>query len=196
MFILLTLLGFILGAAPFSLLIGKYGLGKDIRDYGDKNPGATNVLRAGNFAWFALALLLDITKGALPVGLAYYVFGIQGWQIVPITIAPPLGHTFSPFLNWQGGKAIAASFGVWIGLTIWQMPLVSLTLLIIFTLLLTPSGWAVALTLAGMLVALLLWLDDPVLLGVWAAQTALLAWTHRADLAQWPRLRPLQPKNP
>jgi glycerol-3-phosphate acyltransferase PlsY len=187
--LLWTLLGFTLGTLPFSVWVGKLLLGKDIRQFGDKNPGATNVLRAGGPLPFILALMLDISKGALPLGLAVHIFGVQGWAIVPISLGPPLGHTFSPFLNWQGGKAIAAAFGVWIGLTFWTMPLISLLLLVGFTLLLTTSGWAVMAALVGMLVSLLLWFDDPVLLGVWAGHFLLLAWNHRADLAQRPSLR-------
>ncbi len=187
--LLWTLLGFFLGALPLSVWVGKLLLGKDIRQFGDKNPGATNVLRAGGPLPFVLALMLDISKGALPLGLAVHIFGIEGWSIAPISLGPPLGHTFSPFLNWQGGKAIAAAFGVWIGITIWTMPLISLMLLVGFTLLITPSGWAVMAALAGMMLALLFWFNDPVLWGVWTGQVLLLAWTHRADLAQRPSLR-------
>ena len=179
-----TVLGFMLGAMPFSVWVGQFLLGKDIRQFGDKNPGATNVLRAGGFLPFMLALALDITKGALPLGLAVHIFNVQGWAIVPIALAPPLGHTFSPFLNWRGGKAIAAAFGVWIGITLWTMPLISLVLLVIFALLFTPSGWAVIATLGGMLIALLIWFNDPVLLGIWAGHALLLVWNHRADLAK------------
>ena len=67
--LIFTLLGFLLGALPFSVWIGRFGLQRDIMKVGDGNPGATNVLRAGGFLWFSLALMLDIGKGALPVGL-------------------------------------------------------------------------------------------------------------------------------
>ena len=187
--LLWTLFGFTLGALPFSVWVGKLVLGKDIRQFGDKNPGATNVLRAGGMPPFILALMLDIAKGALPLGLAVHIFGVEGWPLIPISLAPPLGHTFSPFLNWRGGKAIASAFGVWIGITIWTMPPISLSLLILFTLLITPSGWAVMLTMVGMLIALLVWFDDPVLLGVWAGQILLLAYNHRADLGKRPSRR-------
>ncbi|WP_420630721.1 glycerol-3-phosphate acyltransferase [Candidatus Leptofilum sp.] len=192
--LLWTFFGFLLGSLPFSVWVGKLLLGKDIRQFGDKNPGATNVLRAGGPLPFALALMLDISKGALPLGLAVHIFGVSGWAIVPISLAPPLGHTFSPFLNWRGGKAIAAAFGVWIGITLWMMPVIAVPLLVILTLLIMPSGWALMLALVGMLAALLIWFDDPVLLGVWAGQTLLLAWNHRADLAERPSLRHNKPK--
>ena len=190
-----SLFGFILGSLPFSVWIGQLALRKDIRKVGDHNPGATNVMRAGGFAWYAAALVLDITKGALPVGLATYVAGIDGWPLIPIAIAPPLGHAFSPFLKFRGGKAVAASFGVWIGLTLWKIPLVSLLLLSLFALLITPAGWAVMLTLAGMGLAIWLWLVDPVLIGVLLANAILLIYTHRYDLRQRPRLRKNKQKN-
>lgn len=196
--LLLTLLwtsfGFVLGSLPFSVWVGKLLLGQEIRQFGDKNPGATNVFRAGGPLPFVLALMLDISKGALPLGLAVHIFGLSGWAMVPISLAPPLGHTFSPFLNWRGGKAIAAAFGVWIGITIWTMPVIAVPLLVVLTLLITPSGWALMLSLAGMLAALLIWFDDPVLLGVWAGQTLLLAWNHRSDLVKRPSLRHKKPK--
>lgn len=194
MIILWTIFSFLMGALPLSVWIGRFALKVDIRDYGDKNPGATNVLRAGGFGWFFVALMLDISKAAAPVGLAYYIFGWQGWEILPIAIAPPLGHTFSPFLNWRGGKAIATAFGVWIGLTIWTIPLVSATTAIIFTLLITPSGWAVMAALASILIALLTWITNPIFLVVWATQMALLIYNHRADLVKRPKLRPLAKK--
>jgi glycerol-3-phosphate acyltransferase PlsY len=181
------LFGFTLGALPFSVWIGNWALQKDIRTTGDHNPGATNVLRSGGKGWYALALMLDIGKGALPVGLAAQVAGISGWSLIPIALAPPLGHAFSPFLKFRGGKAVATAFGVWIGLTLWKMPLVSLSLLTLFSLLITPSGWAVLITLAGMGVSIWLWLADPVLLGVLLSHAALLIFTHRSDLMQRPR---------
>ncbi len=184
-----TLLTFLVGALPFSVWIGRYGLKKDITQYGDGNPGATNVLRAGGYTWFALALMLDISKAAAPVGLAYYIFGWQDWRILSITVAAPLGHALSPFLHGRGGKSIATALGVWIGVTLWQIPLVGVLSLSLIALLITPSGWAVMAAMGVILVAILFWLQDPVLLGVWALQMALLAWNHRAELAQQPRLR-------
>ncbi|MBE2197270.1 MAG: glycerol-3-phosphate acyltransferase [Anaerolinea sp.] len=189
MTLLWILLTFFVGALPLSVWIGRYGLKKEITQYGDGNPGATNVLRAGGYAWFALALALDISKGAAPVGLAYYVFGWQDWRIVPISLAAPLGHALSPFLNWRGGKSIATALGVWIGVTLWQIPLVGVVALSLIALFITPSGWAVMGALVVILAAILLWLQAPLLAGVWLLQTALLIWNHRADLAQRPRLR-------
>jgi glycerol-3-phosphate acyltransferase PlsY len=187
--LLWSLFGLLLGALPFSVWIGNLALKKDIRQQGDHNPGATNVLRAGGKGWYLLALMLDITKGALPVGLALHIAGISDWSLIPIALAPVLGHVFSPFLKFRGGKAVAASLGIWIGLTIWRIPLVALLLVTVFSLGITPSGWAVLFTLIGMGAAIGFWLANPVLLGVLLANTVLLIYTHRTDLRQKPRLK-------
>jgi len=184
-----SLCGFFLGSLPFSVWVGNLALKKDIRQEGDHNPGATNVLRAGGMGWYILALMLDIGKGALPVGLASYVSGIKGWLLIPVALAPPLGHAFSPFLKFRGGKAVASTFGVWIGLTLWKVPLVSMILLVLFSLLITPSGWALLLTLIGTTIATAVWLRDPVLLVIFLLHGLLLIYTHRDDLKQRPSLR-------
>lgn len=189
MVILWTLAAFVAGAIPFSVWIGRQVTGEDIRAYGDHNPGATNVLRAGGFLPFSLALFLDISKGAFPVGLATIIFGIHDWQIVPIAVAPVLGHAFSPFLGWRGGKAIAVTFGVWIGLTLWTVPLLGLVLLTFWTLLLKPSGWAVLLTLIGIFIFLLLFLPEPLFLIILSLQSIILIGKHGQDLRQKPELR-------
>ena len=188
----LTLLGFALGALPFSVWVGRLGLRQDIRTVGDRNPGATNVLRAGGFFWFSLALVLDISKGVVPAGLATHIFQLPPATLIPIALAPSLGHAFSPLLRFRGGKAIAATFGVWIGLTLWRIPLVALSLLLLWFLLQDNSGWAILLTLFGMLLALLFWHFPPAYLAIWLGQTILLIWTHRQDLRQWPRRRQIR----
>ena len=67
----------LLGSIPFSPLLGRLVLGRDIRTVGDGNPGATNVGRAGGRALGALAAILDIAKGAVPVALAIELAGLS-----------------------------------------------------------------------------------------------------------------------
>ena len=184
-----TLLAFLFGSLPFSLWIGRAATGKDIRRYGDHNPGATNVLRAGSRGGFLLAMALDISKGALVVGLAYQVWGIQDWRIVPITLAPVAGHAFSPFLRGQGGKALATAFGVWIGLTIWSLSLAALGLLILWRLTVRPPGWALLLALLCLGLVIVIWLPNPIFLAVLALQMLILLYKERADLGQRPSRR-------
>lgn len=188
--IALAALGFFAGSIPFSLWVGRLGLKTDIRDYGDGNPGVFNVMRAGGgLTWSGLALMLDISKGAAPVGLAAFVFEITGLPLVIIAVMPPLGHAFSPFLNFQGGKAIAATTGTWIGLTLWEVPLVGAIMLTFWYLVLTSSGWAVMFTMLGILVYLLLTAAETVLFAVWVIIMVLMIYKHRAELTTLPGLR-------
>jgi glycerol-3-phosphate acyltransferase PlsY len=178
---------FLCGSLPFALWITKLA-GADVRLVGDHNPGATNALKAGGWKSGLAALLLDTSKAAVPVGLAYQIFGIRGTGMVAIALAPMLGHAFSPFLHFKGGKALATTLGVWIGLTIWDVPLVALAGIIAWFLLLRNSGWAVALTLAGMAVYLYLFRPEIFFYSVLGFQTLLLLWKHRDDLRQMPKL--------
>ena len=187
--LLWAILAFFLGALPFAVWVGRLATRRDIREVADHNPGATNVLRTGGFGWFIVAMSLDISKAAVPVGLAAQVFGWSGWPLLLIALAPPLGHAFSPFLGGKGGKAVATVFGVWIGLTIWQLPVVCLAALAFWFLWLRTSGWVVVLTMVTVLACLVIWRPEPLLMAVVAAQIALLAYTHRADLARPPALR-------
>ena len=201
------LAAFFCGALPFSVWIGRWALGKDIRRYGDANPGASNVLRAGGRWTAGLALLLDFLKGALPVGLAHFVAGLASWPLICVALAPVAGHAFSPFLRWRGGKAVATTGGIWCGLTLWEGPTIGGLLLGVAYTLIAIDGWAVISAVAGLVLYLLL---TPPSWNLWEARPApwviavvgignllILAWKHRADLAQpfalRRRLRPSQP---
>lgn len=193
------LVGFFAGSLPFSVWIGRYLLGKEITRYGDANPGATNVLRAGGKGAALLALLLDTLKALIPVSMAYYWAGIEDWRIVPIALAPIAGHAFSPFLGWHGGKAMATSLGTWMALTIWEGPTVGGLLLLLFSRLLGANGWAVLCMFLTMLPILLLmppgWhlLGQPpapgIVIAVWLGNLAIVLYKYRADLARPPALR-------
>ena len=188
--IAIVFLAFLSGSLPFSLWLGKLSLKMDVRQFGDGNPGAANVFKAGGKGIGLLALILDVTKAALPVGFAYHNLEIRGIPMVLIALAPVLGHVFSPFLRFRGGKGLAAVLGVWIGLTVWKASLAAVTGVSIGIALTTIPGWAVMLSMACILAVLLIWLPDPVFLLAWAGVMLILVWTHRADLRQRPKLRP------
>jgi acyl phosphate:glycerol-3-phosphate acyltransferase len=187
--VIFIFISFLCGSLPFSVWLGKIFLGLDVRHFGDGNPGAANAFRAGNKLVGLLTLVLDISKAAAPVGLAYFNLGFRGVPMFFIAVAPILGHIFSPFLSFRGGKGLSTALGVWIGLTIWKASLAGVVTVAIGIALLTPPAWAVVLALGGILSALLLWMPDPLLLVVWVSETIILTWTHRADLSHWPRLR-------
>jgi glycerol-3-phosphate acyltransferase PlsY len=187
--VIFILLAFLCGSLPFSVWLGKILIGVDVRQFGDGNPGAANVFKAGNKLVALLTLILDISKAAIPVGLAYQNLGIRGVPMYFIAMAPLLGHVFSPFLGFRGGKGLATALGIWIGLTIWKASLAGVLFVAIGIALFTPAGWAVLFALLGILVTLLLWMPDPLLLSVLVGETLILAWTHRIDLSHPPQMR-------
>lgn len=185
----MVFIAFLLGSFPISVWLGTLLLGVDVRQYGDGNPGAANVFRTGNKLVGVLSLILDVSKAAAPVGYAYFNLGIRGIAMGLIAIAPIIGHVFSPFLRFRGGKALAVALGVWIGLTLWKASLVGVIGVLVGIALLTSSGWAVMLGLGMILLALLLWMPDPLLLMVWVCEILILVWTHRYELRRKPALR-------
>lgn len=120
--ILLFLIAFLFGAIPFSYIIGKL-FKKDIREYGeDRNPGPANSFKAGGPIIGIPSLILDFLKGAIPVSLIINNFNLSPAQFVCISVAPVLGHIFTPFLRFRGGKGITTTFGIWSALTLWEVP--------------------------------------------------------------------------
>ena len=121
--ILFMVIGFALGSVPFSFLIGKRVRGIDLREHGSGNLGATNVFRTLGPGWGSLCLILDMAKGAAAVLLMTLL--VASWpdtEPTPFHIPADLfrifagalaalGHTFSPFVNFHGGKGVATTAG-------------------------------------------------------------------------------------
>lgn len=187
--IILIAAAFLSGALPLAVWVGRLALKTDIRRYGDGNPGTFNVLRAGGVKWGLLAMLLEFSKGLVPVALANFVFRIDGPTLVIVALAPLFGHAFSPFLKFKGGKAVAATFGVWCGLTIWEGPTVIGILLAFWYLFLNESSWAVIGAWLSFFVYLFLAHFTLLLAAVWAGNFALFVWKHRHDLRELPTLK-------
>jgi glycerol-3-phosphate acyltransferase PlsY len=176
--ILWILFAFICGTLPLSFWLGKIFLKVDIRTFGDGNPGGTNVWKAGGSFWGLTAILLDGFKGLIPVSLGYYQGDVNGWWLLPLSIAPVLGHMFTPFLNFQGGKALATTFGVWTAITLYQVPAV-------FGVALGVSIWRIKNESRAMLIGvicvflfLLVFQFDLVLISTWIINAVLLVWRY------------------
>jgi len=149
--ILLAVSAFWLGACPFSLWIGRWLLRRDIRDYGDGNPGAANVFRAGGRKSGCLALVLDITKGVPFVVLAHSFFGFPGVLVMAVALSAILGHAFSPLLGLNGGKSIAVTFGVLLALPQHEMLITFAIFMFLGFLFMESDVWTAMLGPAGSL---------------------------------------------
>ena len=102
---------FLCGSIPFGLLLVKLAGKGDVRAHGSGNIGATNVSRVGGKALGIVTLLLDILKGFLPVFVAKQL-GLADSALSLIALCAVLGHVFTPWLAFKGGKGVATALGV------------------------------------------------------------------------------------
>jgi glycerol-3-phosphate acyltransferase PlsY len=130
-------MGYLLGSCPNGLLVSR-ALGVDIRRHGSGNIGATNVLRVLGKRWGYLVFSLDALKGFAAVRLAFALAsmidsGGPHREVVGIAcgVACVLGHTFPVWLRFRGGKGVATSAGVLLGL----MPLAVVSVFIVWVIL-------------------------------------------------------------
>lgn len=141
--ILSTVLSYLIGAIPTGYLFGKFLKGIDIRQHGSGNMGATNVLRVLGKGPGAAVLILDIVKGVIPTTLIAGLFNMESIAArVFLGVVAVAGHNWTVFLNFKGGKGIATSLGVLIGLTI-AIPAIRPVLFY------TLVSWAVVFGLSG-----------------------------------------------
>ncbi len=115
-FIIAAIVAFFIGSVPFGYVIGRLFYGFDIRTMGSGNIGAANALRTMGKEGAIAVLLLDVVKGFAPV-LAAKLLGMEPWPVAIVAAAAVLGHCFSPWLNWKGGKGVATSAGAIIALS-------------------------------------------------------------------------------
>ena len=134
--VLLILISFFLGSIPFGYLLGLLK-GVDIRRHGSGNVGATNVARVLGKKYGVIVYILDFLKGFIPTFLAAKLFGIDSWITALVGLAAVLGHMFSPFLGFRGGKGVATASGVLFGIS----PLLGFIVLAVWFLTFKRSGY-------------------------------------------------------
>ncbi len=130
---LLIVAGFILGSIPVGYLIAR-SRGIDIRTVGSGNIGATNVYRALGKGPGLLVFFLDVVKGLLPACAGAYWGGSTEWAFLA-GAAAVVGHSFSPFLGFKGGKGIATGLGALLG----SVPLVAVSAFAVFFAVMTAT---------------------------------------------------------
>jgi glycerol-3-phosphate acyltransferase PlsY len=126
MLLIIIVLAYLCGSIPTGVILTKR-LGLDIRQMGSGNVGATNVARSAGKKVGLFTLLGDIVKGLIPVLMARF-FDLGETALACAAVAALLGHIFSPFLGFSGGKGVATGFGVLLGVA----PLVILLALFLF----------------------------------------------------------------
>ncbi len=126
---LLLICSYLVGSIPFGVIVGRRR-GVDVRKHGSGNIGASNVLRVLGPGPAAVVFAGDVAKGLAPVLVGRAV--LRSWAVpqadlwlLAVALAPVLGHTFSVFLRFQGGRAVATTLGALLGMS-WAAGLVGL----------------------------------------------------------------------
>lgn len=180
------LASFLFGATPTSYIVGKLARGIDLREVGSKNLGATNLYRVLGWKYAIPVGLFDVAKGAVPVALfgRWAGGGVGGpaWLPVALGAAAVLGHVYSPYVRFKGGKGVATAAGMFLALA----PLAVLIALPVWGLCLWLTGYV---SLSSMIAAATfpVWVRltapgaRPTL---WAsvALAALIIFAHRANI--------------
>jgi len=191
--ILIAVLGYLVGSIPFSIIVTRLIKGIDIREYGSKNAGATNVFRVLGPVPGLLVLLLDATKGLITVLLLTKVSlgGAVGLDPVYLkllaAVSATLGHVYTIFAGFKGGKGIGTGAGALLGLIPREVGLS----LIIFALVVSLTryislGSLAAATFISLLITtekFILKVKIPLILVIacWGL-TALVFYTHRNNI--------------
>jgi len=186
--LIIAVASFLIGSIPFGYLISRFFFSTDIRKSGSGNIGAMNALRTIGKGGAIAVLLLDAAKGALPVLLCTYYLGRSSADVGQIagSIAAAfaiLGHCFSPWLGWKGGKGVATSLGAIFALA-WPAGLVCVGVYLVAVLLTRYSS--VGSILANIVAPFALFFFTrsmaEALYGIFAA--LLILWAHRENLGR------------
>ncbi len=133
------LIAYLLGSIPSAVWLGKWFHGIDVREHGSKNAGATNSFRVLGKRTGIMVLVLDVSKGVLTMLVSLLLLEQTGSMIYQMVSAGicVLGHVFPVFANFRGGKGVATSLGVFLGLN----PYTAVTCILVFILVFIASRY-------------------------------------------------------
>ncbi|HET9539365.1 MAG TPA: glycerol-3-phosphate 1-O-acyltransferase PlsY [Candidatus Limnocylindria bacterium] len=122
----LVLLGYLIGAIPFGILAGRMARGVDLREHGSRRTGTTNALRTLGLGWAVAVFVLDVAKGAVAVVLAQALYqagaaGTSEWVAAAAGVAAVVGHNWSVFIGFRGGRGVATSAGGLLVISPWTL---------------------------------------------------------------------------
>ena len=179
--VLLGMGGYLLGAIPFGVLVGRAGYGVDVREHGSHNIGTTNVFRVLGARAGIIVLVCDIAKGWAPAFVAVRFF--PPWVAVLIAVMPMIGHMKSVFLRGGGGKAAAAGAGMVLGL-MWPVALIVTGVCVVV--LVSTRIMSLATIVATLVFPVAAWLlHEPLAYRIASfAVCAAVLWTHRSNIGR------------
>lgn len=185
-FLVWITVGFISGSIPWSVIVGKLAGSKDVRAVGDGNPGAANAWKAAGWLPGIVSLVLDTAKGVAPVYLAIWYLD-QPSGVIPhlgmatVALAPVIGHGWSPFLRFKGGKALASSGGSWIAITDGIAFLVACGFLAIIHSIQKNHAITVTISIGLLLPVIIPFQMQPYIAIFWITNLSIVIWKHRYE---------------
>jgi glycerol-3-phosphate acyltransferase PlsY len=178
MFELLLVCAYLIGSFSFAIVLSRYYGNHDPRQQGSGNPGATNMLRVAGKRLAILTLLGDLSKGLLPILIAR-ALGFSEQQQAWVGLAAVIGHLYPIYFNFRGGKGVATTAGMLLGLYPPAALLALAAWLLTFSL--TRISSLAALACVPLCLPLLAWQQPQALLPV-SVLSVLLVWRHRKNL--------------
>lgn len=176
------LISYLVGAFPTSYLAGRLVKGIDLREHGSRNLGATNVYRVLGWKVAVPVALVDILKGAVPVVLFAPRVSSSLTVALLMGVAAIIGHVFSVFVRFKGGKGVATAAGVMLGLTPWAIAVST----VVWVLLVRLTGYVSLASMAGAvtlpLAAWFLYPGRRELIWLDVLLAAAIIWFHRANI--------------
>ena len=178
--ILLVVIAYLFGSVNSAIIVCRIMNLPDPRDLGSRNPGATNVLRIGNKFAAAITLFGDLLKGFIPVMFTNYLIG-YGPTIAIVSLAALLGHMYPIYYQFQGGKGIATTLGILLGIS-WLMGLIWVILWLSAALLFKYSSLAALIATSLILIFSWFWSFDVWIFATLSIITVLVFWRHRSNI--------------
>jgi glycerol-3-phosphate acyltransferase PlsY len=176
------LAAYLVGSIPTSYLVGKTFASKDLRELGSKNLGATNVYRVLGLKYAIPVALVDISKGIVPVSVFARYAGSEPWLPITLGGVAVVGHVFSVFVKFRGGKGVATASGAVLAL----VPKAFLASLVVWVAALMFTGYvSVASMLAALVFPIAAWFvapNDVYIFGIGLILAAFILFTHRSNI--------------
>jgi glycerol-3-phosphate acyltransferase PlsY len=173
---------YLLGAVPSSYLLARWMAGVDLREHGSRNLGATNLYRLLGWKAAIPAGAFDLAKGAVPALLAARFGAGPPWWPLVVGLAAVLGHVYSPFVGFKGGKGVATAAGVFLALAPASLGAAA----VVWVGLLWLTGYMSVASMAGAAVFAaatpLLYPGRAALAGAACLVCAFIVFTHRSNI--------------
>jgi acyl phosphate:glycerol-3-phosphate acyltransferase len=186
-----AVVSYLVGGISWAYIIGKRFYGIDVRVHGSGNLGATNVFRTLGAKAAIATLVLDVAKGAAAVGFAWWLVptaaygeAAHTWAMITATMAAIVGHSYSPYIGFKGGKGIATAAGALLVLTPYAWPFLLGIFVIVVAFSRIVSLGSVMDAIAYPFLCLVFYPGNWAILGFACVAASLVVWRHRSNIVR------------